>query len=127
MGYLHIKTDQDNMVVPVDATVLEGVLFATPQTIDFGILTGDSSHKVKSESPTDLWVFNSGLSPVQVVDIVQTDIDNALKIDAIGGSGSSNDYDCCYESLLYICNIFLFNISIFMLYVCKHFLITYVF
>jgi len=88
LGYLHIKTDQDNMVVPVDATVLEGVLFATPQTIDFGILTGDSSHNVNSESPTDLWVFNSGLSPVQVVDIVQTDIDNALKIDAIGGSGS---------------------------------------
>ena len=45
---------------------------------------------MNSESPTDLWVFNSGLVPVQVVDIVQTDIDNALKVDScdIGSSRS---------------------------------------
>ena len=35
-GYVHVKTDKDNIVLPIDLTVLKGGLFASPSNIDFG-------------------------------------------------------------------------------------------
>ena len=86
------------MVIPVDATVLEGGLFASPNSIDFGVLqsggtrsSGSSSSNSGSGSssgsgsdddkPQSLFVYNSGSSAVQVTDIVTTSDDHLIHIE----------------------------------------------
>lgn len=38
-GYVHVKTDRENMVVPVELEVIQGGLHPSPKEFDFGILT----------------------------------------------------------------------------------------
>ena len=76
------------MVIPVDATVLEGGLFASPNSIDFGVLqsggtrsSGGSSSGSDDDKPQSLFVYNSGSSAVQVTDIVTTSVDHLIHIE----------------------------------------------
>ena len=75
MGYVHLKTDRDNIVIPVDLQVLEGGLHATPEVINFGILT-----KSNDVSKVDLYLMNSGTNAVEVVEIVPIQPDSTLVI-----------------------------------------------
>ena len=75
MGYVHLKTDRDNIVIPVDLQVLEGGLHATPDLINFGILT--TSNDV---GEVDLYLLNSGTKTVEVIDIVPVQADPNLQL-----------------------------------------------
>ena len=52
-GYVHVKTDRENMVLPVELHVLRGGLHATPPEVDFGILTSfDERRDRRRAAPT---------------------------------------------------------------------------
>ena len=73
-GYVHVKTDRDNIVMPVDLAVLEGGLHAIPSSINFGTLTNNDERSV------DLWVMNSGSRDTLVTDVLTEDPDQQLLI-----------------------------------------------
>jgi hypothetical protein len=74
-GYVHLKTDKDNIVIPVELQVLEGGLHASPEFIDFGVLT-----RAGDMSTVDLKLMNSGLRSVEIVEIVPIMPDPHLQI-----------------------------------------------
>ncbi len=75
-GYVHVKTDKDNIVLPIDLTVLKGGLFASPTNIDFGTITSSGI----SENAVKLWLMNSDSRDVLVNDILPLNPDKALVI-----------------------------------------------
>ncbi len=74
-GFVHIKTDRDNMVLLVELTVLEGGVYAIPETVQFGVLTSVSERKT-----VDLWLLNSGDDTVLITDIIPHTPDPQLQI-----------------------------------------------
>lgn len=64
-GYVHIVCDKAKFVVPVELIALEGGVRLEPATIDFGVLTEEN--EVRSQ---DVFIVNSGLNPVRVLDMV---------------------------------------------------------
>lgn len=74
-GYVHLKTDKDNIVIPVELQVLEGGLHASPEFIDFGVLT-----RAGDMSTVDLKLMNSGSRSVEIVEIVPIMPDPHLQI-----------------------------------------------
>eukprot|EP00602_Paraphysomonas_sp_CaronLab_P009929 CAMPEP_0185036516 /NCGR_PEP_ID=MMETSP1103-20130426/29610_1 /TAXON_ID=36769 /ORGANISM="Paraphysomonas bandaiensis, Strain Caron Lab Isolate" /LENGTH=2155 /DNA_ID=CAMNT_0027574075 /DNA_START=29 /DNA_END=6496 /DNA_ORIENTATION=- len=74
-GYVHIKTNKDNIVIPAELTVLEGGLHASPETLDFGAFTS-SSEPVTLE----LTLLNSGSRAVEVVEVVPVSPDPYIKV-----------------------------------------------
>ena len=74
-GYLHVKTDRDNIVLPVELQVLEGGVHCTHDLIDFGLLTA-----VAEQKTMQLRLLNSGLSNLQVLQILPADPDPHLQI-----------------------------------------------
>lgn len=75
-GYVHIKTDADKIVIPVDLLVLEGGLLPVDSVLDFGILTSSNAQKT-----IDFRVVNSGSSDISILEIVPTNPDTQLRID----------------------------------------------
>ena len=75
LGYVHLKTDRDNIVIPVDVQVLEGGLYSTPEAIDFGVLMNPGD-----VSEVQLLLMNSGSKIVEVTDIVPVEPDLDLAI-----------------------------------------------
>jgi hypothetical protein len=75
-GYVHIKTDRDNLVLPVEAMVLEGTVHAKPDVLNFGILTRGSISE-----PLSLRLVNSAAVPIAVLDVVPSAPDPYLQID----------------------------------------------
>jgi len=63
-GYVHVKTDRESMVLPVELEVLEGGLHPTPKEFDFGILT---SPKERRSVPISL--MNLGVEPVALTGV----------------------------------------------------------
>ena len=74
-GYLHVKTDHDNMVLPVEFQVLEGGVYFAQDIIDFGLLTA-----VAEQKTARLWLHNSGKQNLEVLQIVTVDPDPYLQI-----------------------------------------------
>lgn len=74
-GYVHIKTDHDNMVVPVEIEVLEGAVYSVAQTLEFGTLTS-----VNEKRTLDLKLFNTGYEPILVSEIIPVTADPQLLI-----------------------------------------------
>ena len=62
-GYVHVKTDRENMVLPVELHVLRGGLHPTPKDFDFGILTSSDEQRVVPIS-----LLNSGTGSVALLD-----------------------------------------------------------
>lgn len=59
-GYVHIVTDRDKIVLPVELIVLEGGLYPRPEILDFGILT-----QVAEKRELNLWLLNAGASDIR--------------------------------------------------------------
>jgi hypothetical protein len=79
-GYVHVKTDQDNMVVPVDLNVIEGGLHVEPKHVDFGCITNAEQvrymhHVVNSSNLTSynrslaIKLTNHGVEPISIVEV----------------------------------------------------------
>mmetsp|Transcript_28777 Transcript_28777/g.37158 ORF Transcript_28777/g.37158 Transcript_28777/m.37158 type:complete len:2600 (+) Transcript_28777:19-7818(+) len=79
-GYVHVKSDRENMVLPVELQVLKGGLHPTPKTFDFGILTSPEERRVVSVS-----LLNSGSSPVELLDAIPSMHDPSLSIEFTKG------------------------------------------
>ncbi len=73
-GYVHLKTDRDNMVLPVDVEVLDG-LVAQPEVLQFGVLTMAAERKTLK-----LWLANNGNEALEVVDILPQSPDVQLEV-----------------------------------------------
>lgn len=71
-----MKTDHDNMVVPVDFTVLKGGLHLNPKEIDFGIITLQEERRVIHIS-----LLNSGNTDIALIEAVPTLPDALLSIE----------------------------------------------
>ena len=77
-GYVHIKTDHDNMVLPVEMEVLEGAVYSVQQTLEFGTLTS-----VNEKKTLDLKLFNTGYEPILVSEIIPVTADPQLQINMV--------------------------------------------
>jgi hypothetical protein len=74
-GYVHIKTDRDNIVLPVEMHVVEGGVYPAVEQLNFGVLT--TLHEKKR---LQLAVFNSWSSSITVLDVVAANTDPQLQI-----------------------------------------------
>ena len=63
-GYVHIKTDRDNLVIPVNAKVSAGGISSRPSKVDFGDMVS-----ADDEASHEVWVFNSGLQDIAITDM----------------------------------------------------------
>lgn len=77
-GYVHVKTNFDNIVIPVELKVLDGGLHVTPQVINFGVLT--NIHDISS---VNISLLNSGSKPIEIIEILPAAADSNLEIDII--------------------------------------------
>jgi hypothetical protein len=79
-GYVHVKTDKDKIVIPVDLQVLEGGLRAVDALIDFGIITQSNVQK-----SVELKLANSGSTDVRIIDIAPAAPDAQLAVEMRAG------------------------------------------
>ena len=61
-GYVHVKTSRENMVLPVQVTVLSGGIHTTPESLNFGIVTKPDAIVTRS-----IAMLNTGSDPVVIV------------------------------------------------------------
>lgn len=76
-GYVHIRTSQDDILLPVELQVLDNVntLRAREASVDFGVLAA-----VGQKSFVDLWLQNTGPTDVEILEIITVKPDPLLKI-----------------------------------------------
>eukprot|EP00743_Colponemidia_sp_Colp-15_P008375 GILK01009097.1.p1 GENE.GILK01009097.1~~GILK01009097.1.p1 ORF type:complete len:1946 (-),score=334.09 GILK01009097.1:26-5863(-) len=74
-GLLHIKTSKDNMVVPVDLTVIKIGIHTIPDQLDFGTMTRE-----EETHTLPLLLHNASPNPVSVSDVYAPIPDNQLSI-----------------------------------------------
>lgn len=74
-GFVHVKTDIDNMIIPVEIHVMKGGIHRSPEELDFGTLTSSTDKRSLSVS-----LLNSGPQPVLVSDIYASSPDSHLSI-----------------------------------------------
>jgi hypothetical protein len=74
-GYVHVKTDRENIVLPIDMTVLEGGLFPTPEIVDFGLI-----QNLRETKTVPFYILNGGSKPLQIQDILPVNPDPNLLI-----------------------------------------------
>lgn len=79
-GYVHVKSDLENMVIPVELHVLKGGLHPTPKNFDFGILTSPDEKRLVSIS-----LLNSGNLPIELLDAIPSLHDPSLEITFMKG------------------------------------------
>ena len=98
-GYVHLTTDKDNIVIPVDIQVLEGGLHASPEMVDFGVLTREGE-----VSRVELKLVNSNSGPLEVLTILSIDPDESLDIvTSLHHKAIPNGTEVVVASLLYTC------------------------
>ena len=73
-GYVHVKTDRDSIVVPVEVEVSSRQV-SSALSLNFGVVTSSSAAQL------DLWLMNSGDSDLAVLEIVPSLSDHGLTID----------------------------------------------
>jgi hypothetical protein len=77
-GYLHVRTNRDNIVLPVEMQVLEGGVYVLGDSVDFGLLTS-----VAEQRSMELRLLSSCSSDLLVVDVVAVDPDPQLQIQLV--------------------------------------------
>ena len=77
-GFLHIKTDHANLVMPVELQVLNTLVYAQHEETKFGVFTSPTGRVTK-----DLWINNNGLEAVEVLEIIAVDVDPNLEIELV--------------------------------------------
>lgn len=75
-GFLHIKTDHDNIVMPVELQILSSLVYPQHEELLFGTLTSPSERK-----SLDLLVKNNGPTAVHVTEIIPVEPDENLVIE----------------------------------------------
>ena len=73
-GFLHIKTNLDNLVVPIDIVVLQGGIHAMPEQLHFGATVPGEVHTI----PVTL--LNSDRVPVAILDVSTRNTDDAISV-----------------------------------------------
>ncbi|CAN0560205.1 unnamed protein product, partial [Ectocarpus sp. 12 AP-2014] len=61
-GYVHIRTDGESMVVPVELHVSKGGVDPSPLEVDFGVLTSSLERRQASVS-----LYNGGTQPILIL------------------------------------------------------------
>jgi hypothetical protein len=84
-GYVHIKTNYENIVIPVELNVMDGGLHVTPQNINFGILTN-----IHDVSVVNVTLFNSGNKPIEILEMLPATPDSNLQIITSSSSSGSS-------------------------------------
>lgn len=54
-GYVHVQTDRENLVVPVELHVSRGGVDPSPSEVDFGVLTSPSERRQASVTLVNRW------------------------------------------------------------------------
>lgn len=49
-GYVHVRTNQENLVIPMELDVCPGGVESIPSQVDFGVLTSPSERRQASIS-----------------------------------------------------------------------------
>eukprot|EP00656_Telonema_subtile_P051304 TRINITY_DN6866_c0_g1_i4.p1 TRINITY_DN6866_c0_g1~~TRINITY_DN6866_c0_g1_i4.p1 ORF type:complete len:1313 (+),score=349.16 TRINITY_DN6866_c0_g1_i4:205-4143(+) len=75
-GFVHMKTDKDNLVIPVEIVATKGGVHRTPEELDFGTLTTPSERKTLTLS-----LHNSGTVPLRCTDMYMLSPDSHLLVD----------------------------------------------
>lgn len=91
-GYVHIRTDRANMVVPVELDVCRGGVDPTPTEVDFGVLTSPSERRQASVSLFNRFVYEMRVS---------TPFDCEILVGSIGQSIRLVPYDTSHPLLLF--------------------------
>ena len=81
-GYVHIKTDHDNIVVPIEFEIVEGGPFITENSLDFGTLTS-----IGEQSSLDLIFANNGRDYYRLLRILPKTSMNSVSI-VYNGNGT---------------------------------------
>lgn len=75
-GFLHIRTDHDNIVMPIELQILSTLVYPQHEELAFGTLTAPTERKY-----LDLWVKNNGPTAVAVTEIIPVEPDVNLAIE----------------------------------------------
>jgi hypothetical protein len=76
-GFLHVKTNLDNLVVPIDIVVLSGGLHAMPEELHFGATVPGEAHTI----PVTL--LNSDRVPVTLLEVYTRNIDDTISFSCV--------------------------------------------
>eukprot|EP00937_MAST-01D_sp_MAST-1D-sp2_P001611 g1611.t1 len=74
-GYVHVKTDRDNMVLPVELTVLKGGLHPSPSVLDFGVVSAG-----RPTTTMHVSFVNSGPAPLTILSAAPEPFDAHLSV-----------------------------------------------
>lgn len=77
-GYVHVKTNKDNIVLPVGLHVMGGGLYPRSSHLDFGVMTS-----VAQKVTLELWLSNSGAADAYIDDIMPSTPDPNLSIEFV--------------------------------------------
>lgn len=77
-GFLHIKTNFDNIVMPVELQILTTLVYPQQEELFFGTLTSPEDHLTH-----DLWMNNNGVSHVMVTEIIPVEPDPNLVVELV--------------------------------------------
>jgi len=83
LGYMHIKSDIANFLVPVEITVLVDILNPLPETLDFGTLQANEERTLN----VDIW--NTGSLPLSLVDFKTEPTDPRVTVRATHSTSSA--------------------------------------
>lgn len=75
-GFLHIKSNFHNLVMPVELSILSTLVYPQHEELFFGTLTSQTDRKT-----LDLWVKNNGPTAVEVTEIIPVEPDENLLIE----------------------------------------------
>eukprot|EP00741_Cyanophora_paradoxa_P023033 tig00021534_g22243.t1 len=75
-GFVHLKTDRDDLIIQVDINVVKGGLLPFPEELDFGTLISSSEKRALSLS-----LLNSSPLSISVLDVYPLVTDSHLQID----------------------------------------------
>jgi len=77
-GFLHIKTDHANLVMPVELTALNTLVYPPHEELNFGVLP-----TAGSRNTLDLWINNFGDKNVEVLEIILVNPDPNMRVELV--------------------------------------------
>ena len=77
-GYLHISTNFEKIIMPVELQTLSTLVYPEKEEINFGTLSAPTEAKTHG-----LWVKNLGSSVVQVTEIIPVEPDSNLRVELV--------------------------------------------
>mmetsp|Transcript_10404 Transcript_10404/g.43048 ORF Transcript_10404/g.43048 Transcript_10404/m.43048 type:complete len:838 (-) Transcript_10404:1-2514(-) len=81
LGLLHIRTEQDTLMIPMEMQAIEGSVYRIPDEVDFGMLT--TEHRWGKR---EVRVVNGGPLPLAINKVYASPLDSSLKLRGREGS-----------------------------------------